>query len=250
MKQHYKNYTNEQAKVWKILFDRQAKNLGHKGSKVYLDCLSQMKSVLNADQIPNFDDLTDLLSSKNGWQIEVVKGLIPVDDFFQLLSEKKFCSSTWIRQRNQIDYLEEPDMFHDIFGHIPLLLDETYSNFTHKLGMLGVKYKAFPSIVLQLQRIYWFTIEFGLIREGGQLKCYGAGLISSFGETNHVFSNKIKIESYDVIEVIEQEFITDQVQHRYRVIDNFQSLINSVNELERLIELKLNSKPERLNKTS
>ncbi len=238
MKQNYKNYQTEHFQVWKILFERQLQNLKNKGSREYLACLEQMKPVLHSNKIPDFNDLNKLLSDQSGWQIEVVKGLIPVDDFFHLLSQKKFCSSTWVRQKSQLDYLEEPDMFHDIFGHIPLLLNREYSNFTLKLGQLGVKYKHSPEILLKLQRIYWFTIEFGLIKENNALKCYGAGLISSFGETNHVFTDRVNIEPFDILEVVEQEFVTDQIQNRYRLIESYEMLFNALEELETIMEAK------------
>jgi phenylalanine-4-hydroxylase len=137
MIQQYDKYKQEDHAVWKILFDRQVDNLQDKASSMYMNSLNTMSTVLNAKQIPDFRRLDDFLLAKTGWSIEVVKGLIPVDDFFELLSNKRFPSSTWLRSRAQLDYLEEPDMFHDIFGHVPLLINEEYSDLMHQIGKLS-----------------------------------------------------------------------------------------------------------------
>ena len=175
MKQHYEQYTEEDFLVWNTLFNRQVENLQEKSCNEYLYCLSQLKEVMNADSIPDFNLLNAQLKLATGWTIEVVPGLIPVDEFFALLEKKKFSASTWLRNMEQLDYLEEPDMFHDIFGHIPLFMDQSYANFAQKMGALGVKHASNEEVLLQLQRIYWFTIEFGLIEQNG-IKLYGAGI--------------------------------------------------------------------------
>ena len=175
--------------------------------------------------------MNSYFKTKTGWQIEVVPGLIPVADFFDLLAEKKFCSSTWLRTREQIDYLEEPDMFHDIFGHIPLLLNSTFSKFAQAFGKLGQQYKGDEEMLIRLQRIYWFTIEFGLIKEKGELKVYGAGIASSFGETNHVFEPTLTHLKYTIEDVMECEFDTDIIQEKYFVIESLDELYNSLNKL-------------------
>ena len=133
-------YTSEDFEVWKLLFERQFDNLKTKGSKHYLKALQDMQEVLNRSLVPDFRALNGFFQENTKWSIEVVPGLIPVEDFFELLANKKFCSSTWLRDKKNLDYLEEPDMFHDIFGHIPLLSNEVFSAFTHEFGKLGMKY--------------------------------------------------------------------------------------------------------------
>lgn len=165
MKQLYENYTKEDLDVWKILFERQIENLKNKASKDYLQALDEMQSVLNASKLPNFEEINQWFTNKTGWSIVCVPGLIPVDDFFELLAEKKFPSSTWLRSMEKLDYLEEPDMFHDVFGHIPLLSQNEYSDFIHQFGKLGKSMILQEEKLQMLQRLYWFTIEFGLIRE-------------------------------------------------------------------------------------
>jgi len=236
MKQNYENYSKEDQEVWQLLFKRQKENLNLKGSEKYNECLEQLSSCLNEKAIPNFEEMNHFFKSKTGWQIHVVPGLIPVEEFFDLLAEKKFCSSTWLRTREQIDYLEEPDMFHDIFGHIPLLLNPTFSKFAQSFGKLGQQYKGDEQMLLNLQRIYWFTIEFGLIKQNGELKVYGAGIASSFGETNHVFDSKLTHLKYDINEVMACEFHTDIIQEKYFVINSLEELCTSINNLSRQLK--------------
>ncbi|MEM6771104.1 MAG: phenylalanine-4-hydroxylase, partial [Bacteroidota bacterium] len=163
---------------------------------------------------------------------KVVPGFLPVDEFFGLLANRRFCSSTWLRTEEQLDYLEEPDMFHDIFGHIPLFLDKDYAEFARKLGALGVRFQDDEEKVKQLQRLYWFTIEFGVMYQKGQLKVYGAGICSSYGETKHVFDNPdVEVVPFDLDAVLAQDFIITEVQMKYFAIENFAQLWAVVDEL-------------------
>lgn len=232
MKQLYSNYTKDDKIIWELLFNRQKKNLQTKASEEYINCLNKMSFCLNSQSIPNFKKLNTYLKSSTNWEIVVVSGLIPVAEFFEKISMKKFPASTWIRSIKQIDYLEEPDMFHDIFGHIPLLINETFSNFTFKLGCLGKKYIHNPKILLQLQRIYWFTIEFGLIREKNNINIYGAGIASSFGESNHIFEKNILPEKFKINEIVNTDFNTSEIQKKYFVIDSYNELEDGIVEFE------------------
>jgi len=228
MKQEMDTYTAEDRWVWKTLFDRQVKNIPNKASKLYLKALDEMESVLNADEIPEFKKLNAFFEATTGWQIEVVPGLIEVEDFFRLLAEKKFCSSTWLRSKDSLDYLEEPDMFHDIFGHIPLLSQPVFSNFVHEFGKLGLAHIHDKQKLLELQRLYWFTIEFGVIQEEGKIKSYGAGILSSFGETNQIDEGKANFEAFDKEQVFQKTFRTDIMQEDYFVITSFDELLNCI----------------------
>lgn len=228
MRQKFNNYTEKDHAVWRILFERQRKNLVSKAAPEYLDALDKMQEVLHAERIVRFDALNSLLLQETGWQIEVVKGLIPVEQFFQLLSEKKFCSSTWLRTIDQLDYLEEPDMFHDIFGHIPLLIHPVFAHFMEEFGKLGVQHSHRKEHVVQLQRLYWFTIEFGLIQTQERDKIYGAGILSSYGETAHVFQSGIEKRPFDIQRVIHHPFRTDEIQNCYYVIPSFEALFSAL----------------------
>ncbi|MBL4667685.1 MAG: phenylalanine-4-hydroxylase [Flavobacteriales bacterium] len=226
MKQQFENYTVEDFKVWKTLFERQVNNLQDKSCESYLHCLDELNDVLNSNSIPRFDALSKVLKEKTGWSIEVVPGLIPVEDFFELLSQKKFCSSTWLRSMEQLDYLEEPDMFHDIFGHIPLFMDEKYADFAQKMGEVGVQFKDSEKILIELQRIYRFTIEFGLLK-GSQPQIYGAGVISSFGETNFIYEEGTEMLPFDLNEIINTDFCNSEIQTKYFLLNSFDELYES-----------------------
>ena len=235
MKQVMKNYNEEDLKVWNTLFTRQIKNLEDKACKEYLCYLNELAPVLHANAIPNLNELSDLLFEKAGWKIEIVPGLIPVKDFFELLAEKKFCSSTWLRKISQLDYLEEPDMFHDIFGHIPLLLDPTFGNFAQKLGEIGLENHENEIIVVQLQRLYWFSIEFGLIKVNHERRIYGAGILSSFQETNGIFDTNTEIFAFNLEEIIQSDFNNMTIQTKYYELESFEELFVSLNHFSNLV---------------
>jgi phenylalanine-4-hydroxylase len=228
MKQEFNKYTAEDFKVWKMLFERQVINLQDKACKEYLDALETMKPVLNADEVPNFEKINKWFQSSTGWEIECVPGLIPVDEFFQLLAEKRFPSSTWLRSLDKLDYLEEPDMFHDVFGHIPLLCNPVFSKFMQAFGELGVKFIDDEERLVQLQRLYWFTIEFGLMKENGQKKIIGAGIASSFGEAKSSISDEVPSFPFDMETVLNTEFITSEMQSKYFVLENLEELFNEI----------------------
>ena len=235
MKQEMNMYTQEDQKVWNLLFTRQFGNLKKIGSTHYLQSLMDMESVINEYSIPNFDKVNIWFATTTKWEIVVVKGLIPVDEFFALLAQKKFCSSTWIRDLKSLDYLEEPDMFHDTFGHIPLLSNPTFSLFAEKIGALGVQFKNNEKAVLALQRLYWFTIEFGLIMEKGAAKIFGAGIISSYGETNKIAMLNCNIHPFNIDQILGKSFENDVMQEDYFNIDNLEQL----NESLYIVEQKL-----------
>lgn len=230
MKQQFELYTDADRQVWKTLFERQITNLQDKACAEYLIALEKMKEVLHPNNIAKFSEIDDWFRTSTGWQMECVPGLIPVDDFFQLLAQKRFCSSTWLRTMDQLDYLEEPDMFHDVFGHIPLLSNSVFSDFANEFGKLGLTIIHDEEKLKMLQRLYWFTIEFGLIKQNG-IKIYGAGIASSFGESiSSLSDHNIKLE-FDIEKVIREGFRTDVVQTKYFVINSFEELFDSITRL-------------------
>lgn len=237
MKQQFENYTKEDFLVWKTLFKRQVDNLQEKSCTEYLACLKKLEPVLNSESIPKFEELNKVLKDATGWTVEVVPGLIPVDEFFVLLSQQKFCSSTWLRKMEQLDYLEEPDMFHDIFGHIPLFMNKQFANFAKKMGDLGVKYANNEEVLIQLQRIYWFTIEFGLVEQNG-LKLYGAGIMSSFGESNFVYTEEPEKVPFNLNEVINTSFCNSEIQTKYFTLSSFNQLFKAMDDFEILLSEK------------
>ncbi len=163
-------------------------------------------------------------------------GIIPFKEFFDLLANKTFFSSTWLRRRDQLNYPEEPDMFHDTFGHLPFLMHEGYSNFVKQFGELSQRYHHNSDAVLLLERLYWFTIEFGLIQEDNRTKVFGAGTISSFGETNHVFNDNVEIRKFTVENLLLTPFHNNEVQQLYFEAQNAEAVFNSIPETEKLIQ--------------
>ena len=228
MKQEFEKYTEEDLQVWTKLFERQVKNLEDKASDHYLNALEDMKEVLNAHTLPNFIDINEWFKASTGWEIYCVPGLIPVDEFFILLAEKKFPSSTWLRSMEKLDYLEEPDMFHDIFGHVPLLSNQIFSDFILEFGKLGKSLIHDEEKLLMLQRLYWFTIEFGLIQETGNARIYGAGIMSSFGEAISSLEPSTEKRKFDIETVLNMPFITTEMQQFYFVINSLSELFDSI----------------------
>ncbi|MFN3341117.1 MAG: phenylalanine-4-hydroxylase [Flavobacteriales bacterium] len=228
MKQNYSNYSKEDQEVWSILFSRQIAHLEENACTDFREGLHRLRSELNAAAIPDFDRLNTLLYNLCGWSIEVVPGLISVNNFFSLLSRRRFPSSTWLRKKNQLDYLEEPDMFHDVFGHIPMLAVKEYADFMEQFGKAGMNN---PDQVISLQRLYWFTVEFGLVREGGKQKIFGAGLASSFGESKAALQcDEGDLWTFSLEKIMATGFFTDRHQDFYFILKEPQQLFNAFAE--------------------
>lgn len=239
MKQRYEHYSEADQKVWKLLFRRQLNNLADKACGEYLDALRTLEPVLNAQSIPHFSQIDTALTNHTGWSIEVVPGHIPVNEFFELLSHRRFPSSTWLRTIEQLDYLEEPDMFHDIFGHIPLLVDHRYAEFMVRIGELGVKWSSHHDIVQALRSLYWFTIEFGMLSESGRRRIYGAGILSSFGESQRVMMANTECHPFDLGEILGTDFRTDAMQEKYYGAPSYGKFLDSIDEVEHFLAHKL-----------
>ncbi|MEI8137246.1 MAG: phenylalanine 4-monooxygenase [Bacteroidota bacterium] len=233
-KQIYENYTPEDFLVWKTLFNRQMKNLENKVSNEFI--LSLENVGFKADLIPDFTEVNQKLNNYTGWQLITVPNISEADEFFTFLSQKKFTSTCWLRTLQQLDYLEEPDMFHDVFGHTPLLSNTSYSLFFEAMGKLAVKYINEKEIILKLQRLYWFTIEFGLINEDNQIKVFGAGIISSKEETENAIGNKSIKTDFNLAKIMKHDFRTDVLQNEYFVIDSFEQLSESLKQFEKELE--------------
>jgi phenylalanine-4-hydroxylase len=234
MRQDYAAYKDEDFKVWKVLFERQIVNLPKAASKAYLDGIKEIN--FTADRIADFEDVNIRLAESTGWAIQVVPGLIDDDLFFGLMNNKRFCSSTWLRKMEQLDYLEEPDMFHDAFAHMPMLTNKHYVNFLENLSGIALKHIENKWAIELLSRIYWFTIEFGLIRENGETKIYGAGILSSAGETKYSLSDELSHYAYDVRRILNTPYWKDKFQDKYFIIDSYEQLYESLSEIEDVLE--------------
>ena len=234
LKQEYNNYTSEDFSVWKTLFEHQMKILPDVASKEYLEGIKSIS--FTKDKIPNFNETNDILGRLTGWNIFVVPGIVSEQDFFRLLSQKKFPATTWLRKMSELDYISEPDMFHDVFGHMPLLTNQLFCDFFQTLGTLGIKYYDNKIITTMLGRIYWFTVEFGIIKQKGKKKIYGAGILSSHGETLFSMSDMPLHLMFDAEVIMNTHFENDKIQEKYFVIDSFQQLYDSIPSINKIIE--------------
>ena len=242
MTQEYDQYTEEDFKVWKLLYERQIVNLPDAASQEYLAGLKLIH--FHSDKIPNFQETNIILKELTGWNIHVVAGLIPDDEFFQLMAHKKFPASTWLRSLGKVDYLEEPDMFHDVFGHVPLLTNQPFVDFLQELSRIALRYIDNAWAIQLISRIYWFTVEFGLIREQGWVQIYGAGILSSAGETEFCLSDKATHINYDVDTIMGTPYRKDVFQERYFVVDSYEQLYHSTDQIEAFLTKEADHQPE------
>lgn len=241
MKQEYSKYGPEDFQVWRILFERQEENMPGRATAEFLEGIRRIN--FTADKIPDFSETNPLLKSITGWELAVVPGIIPDDVFFTLMANRKFPASTWLRKMSELDYLEEPDMFHDVFGHVPLLTNQPFVDFLQELSKIGLDYIDNKWAIELLSRIYWFTIEFGLIREEGQLRIYGAGILSSPGETIYSLSDKPKHFEYDVEQILNTPYRKDTFQDRYFIIESYEQLYESLPEIKQLMAVYSQKEP-------
>jgi phenylalanine-4-hydroxylase len=235
--QVYENYTTEDKAVWKTLFERQFELLKELAAPEFLNALEKIGFV--PDKIPDFAETNAVLKNSSGWTLEVVEGIISESDFFELLSQKRFPATTWLRKMSELDYLPEPDMFHDVFGHVPLLIDKQFSDFFEAFGKLGVKYKDELQIVQMLGRIYWFTIEFGLTKSKNDLRIYGAGILSSHGESKYSISDQPAHLPFDAPTIMQTHYENDKIQDKYFVIESFEQLYESMPLIQQVISENL-----------
>ncbi len=237
MKQVYENYTPEDFEVWKILFDRQITQFPTHASKAYLDGLKIAN--FETGVIPDFKETNKILNDTTGWQLAVVPGIVPDYTFFELMANRRFPATTWLRKKKELDYLEEPDMFHDVFAHVPLLTNQHFVNFLEELSKIGLEYVGNAYAIELLSRVYWFTVEFGLIEESAGLRIYGAGILSSNGETKFSLSKEAPKHSFNVEHMLETSYRKDQFQTQYFVIKSYEQLYNSIPSIRELLAGKV-----------
>ena len=227
VEQPWDSYTEADHAVWRQLYARQQALLPGRACDAFLQAQARMR--MPSDRIPKFSDLNEILGAATGWQIVAVEGLLPELDFFTHLANRRFPVSWWIRRPDQIDYIEEPDLFHDLFGHVPLLMEPMFADYLQAYGRGGVKAHGIgPDALMQLARLYWYTVEFGLIRQADGLRIYGAGIVSSKGESIYCLEsaapNRI---GFDLERVMRTRYRIDTYQKTYFVIDSFEQLMDA-----------------------
>jgi phenylalanine-4-hydroxylase len=209
--------------VWDQLFDRQTKLLPGRAAQEFLDGLGVLR--MNQPGIPRFDDLSERLMKLTGWQIVAVPGLIPDEVFFEHLANRRFVSGNFIRTPEQLAYLQEPDVFHDVFGHVPLLAHPVFADYMQAYGEGGLRAAKLGRIE-NLARLYWYTVEFGLVRSNSGLRIYGAGIVSSYGESIFALDNKSPNRlGFDLKRLMRTKYRIDDYQQSYFVIESFDDLL-------------------------
>ncbi len=222
----YIDYTEEENAVWHDLIVRQRKVLEGRACQEVFDGLDRLG--LQEDHVPQAKEVSKALHEATGWQVEPVPALIDFDTFFQLLADKRFPAASFIRSREEMDYLREPDIFHEIFGHCPLLMYQAFADFTEAYGRAGLAASKQDRVLLA--RLYWFTVEFGLIRRPEGIQIYGGGITSSYGETQYaVDSDTPERVPFDPIELLRTPYRLDIFQPIYYVIDSADQLYELAN---------------------
>jgi phenylalanine-4-hydroxylase len=228
--QNYGGYTAENQETWRVLYHRQMAYLANNASEVYLSGARSINLV--RDHIPYLEgpqSVNTFLMPLTGWQSKAVPGYLPAKAFFACLARREFPTTIVIRSRESIDYLPEPDIFHDIFGHVPLHADPTFADFLQTYGKAAVSTDD-PHHTERLSRLFWFTVEFGLIREGGRNRLYGSGLISSPGESAHALDSKdVDRRPFDLETVCNTSFEIDHYQPILYVLESFDQLRDAMN---------------------
>ncbi len=217
----YIHYTDDENAIWSELYSRQESVLPGRACDEYLTALERLE--LPKERVPQAREVSDVLADYTGWEVAPVPALINFTDFFDLLANKKFPAATFIRTREEMEYLQEPDIFHEIFGHCPLLTDHRFAEFTHAYGRAGAR--ADKKDHAMLARLYWFTVEFGLIRQPAGLRTYGAGIVSSIGETTYALeSDKPARKNFDPVDALRTPYRIDIFQTVYFVLETFDTL--------------------------
>ena len=226
--QDYGAYTAEDHKVWRQLVERQSAQAHRFGHESYL---AGLRSIKIGSQIPDFDDVSGKLLKLTGWSIVPVPGLIPSESFFQHLAARRFPVTNWLRGASEIDYVVEPDLFHDFFGHVPILSQPAFADFMQLYGE-----RALAAIDLggneMITRLYWYTAEYGLIESNGALKAFGAGLMSSGSELPFAMSEKAKTRPLDIVQIMRTGYEIDKFQRVYFVMPSFETLLEAFNTID------------------
>lgn len=223
--QQWERYTPEDHDIWRTLYARQIRLLEHYAAPEFIAGARALNA--SPDRIPRIDETNRILEKATGWRIVGVPGLIPEEHFYAHLAARQFPVTVWIRRRDELDYLVEPDIFHDFFGHVPLLMNPVFARFMQAYGEAGPKAIAAGALKM-LARLYWYMVEFGLIRTPQGLRVYGSGILSSKGETMYsVESDKPHRIAFNLERVMLTDYLIDDFQQTYFVIDTFDQLFHA-----------------------
>ncbi len=228
--QDWAHYTAEEHAVWDMLFECQARLLPGRASEAWLRGLDVLK--LSRSGIPDFEELSERLMRLTGWQVVAVPGLVPDHVFFDHMANRRFVAGNFIRRPDQLDYLQEPDVFHDVFGHVPMLADPVFADYLAAYGRGGQRALELGALA-HLSRLYWYTVEFGLVAEPAGLRIYGSGIVSSFAESRFALDDPSPHRiAFDMKRVMRTEYRIDDFQQNYFVIPSFEELLRATVETD------------------
>ena len=227
VEQPWADYKAEDHATWGTLYQRQRELLVGRASDEFLQAQDEMG--MSPHAIPRFDQLNEVLGAATGWTLNGVEGLLPELDFFDHLANRRFPVTWWIRRPDQIDYIAEPDLFHDLFGHVPLLMSPLFADYMQAYGRGGVKaHGVGPEALVNQTRLYWYTVEFGLINTSQGLRIYGAGIVSSKGESLYSLESPAPNRlGFDLQRIMRTRYRIDTFQKTYFVIDSYAQLIEA-----------------------
>ena len=222
IEQDWTAYTAEEHALYRRLFERQSKLVPRHACPEWIEAIAGLDC---AGGIPDFRDISAKLRKQTGWELVAVPGLIPDEAFFTHLAQRRFPVTVWLRRPEEFDYIAEPDVFHDFFGHVPLLFDGIYADHLHEYGKGGLKAMRLNAVTF-LARLYWYTIEFGLVRTKAGVRAYGAGLLSSGGELAYCVEDpRPQRLAFNLERIMRTAYQIDRYQERYFVIDSFEQLL-------------------------
>jgi len=230
--QDYDAYSEENHDVWGLLYQRRMEQLRGNASRLFLDGAETIG--LAPDRVPELADVNARLEPKTGWNAVPVTGFIPAHEFFLCLAHRRFPTTVIVRPREKLDYLQEPDIFHDVFGHVPLHAHPVFADFLQRFGEVAAQART-DDETAWMARLFWFTVEFGLIREDGAVKVYGSGLISSHADAANALGPDCDRRPFDLEGVVGQDFRIDDLQPVLFVVESFDQLFDAVDEMERRV---------------
>ncbi|OUJ72635.1 phenylalanine 4-monooxygenase [Hymenobacter crusticola] len=231
--QPYDRYTAQDQLVWKVLFDRQTAVLHKRAASAFVEGLARIG--FNRHAIPVFSEVSQRLRAATGWELTAVPGRVEDATFFAMLAERKFPATMWLRSMDQFDFVKEPDLFHDVFGHVPLLMDTTFANFLHLLGKTALQHLNDADALRRLRALYGYTVQFGLVMEDGKPRIYGAGLLSSSLETHHCVHEDTPRQPFGLTAVLDTNYTEERLQEQYFVLNSWEQLTDIVTDLAILL---------------
>ena len=227
--QNYASYSEEEHSIWAELVERAFPELEKHAASEYLDGFSIIG--LENDRLPNLTEISGRLQPRTGWNATPVSGFLPAPVFFEMLAARRFPTTTWLRSRESLEYTPEPDIFHDVFGHVPMHAHPVFADFLQHYGSVCARIKDKETLE-RLGRLFWYTVEFGLIREGAKVKVYGSGVISSQNECTNVIEGGCETRDFSLDEVLATPVKVDRIHHLLFAIESFEQIYEAMREAE------------------